>query len=357
MKKLFTLIISAAVAISASAAANIAGQYLLKAVGITNNVNTSAAVTIKAGATEGAYTVTGVFPGSDKALNATFANGVLTIPMGQAVLDGQRGEDTYTSVLEAADSKNNAVDLILALDEKTGVFTTESPYVVAMIREGKFANYYDTALMNYEIVPVNGDITSLVYTTDSEELSDEKCDASVVFNFDENNQPVGGFVAGFNDVTWLSFTVDAENIVKFNADIVREAIDGEHPLDPATPIEWWTAPQYFKGITAHLDMNAGTITIDHDWTFAAHGIAYNREYYSYIKNLKKNSVINFKGNKEHLLGDVNLSGMVDVEDLNIVINIVNGLDNAEKYDGRADLNGDGSVDVADINMLIDLIMQ
>jgi len=56
-------------------------------------------------------------------------------------------------------------------------------------------------------------------------------------------------------------------------------------------------------------------------------------------------------------GDVNLDGVIDITDVNIIINIVLGRDSAENYDGRADVNGDGEIDVSDINILINKIIE
>lgn len=55
-------------------------------------------------------------------------------------------------------------------------------------------------------------------------------------------------------------------------------------------------------------------------------------------------------------GDVNLDGSVDVTDVNIVVNIVLGKDDAANYGGRAYINSDDSVDVADVNTLINIIL-
>ena len=59
-----------------------------------------------------------------------------------------------------------------------------------------------------------------------------------------------------------------------------------------------------------------------------------------------------------LAGDVNLDGKVDGMDLNILINIVLGMDQAENYDGRANVDGDelGQVNGSDINTLINILL-
>lgn len=60
--------------------------------------------------------------------------------------------------------------------------------------------------------------------------------------------------------------------------------------------------------------------------------------------------------KPTLRGDVNLDGKVDVTDVNIVVNIILGKDQADNYDGRANLNDDAKVDVTDVNILVNMIL-
>ena len=55
-------------------------------------------------------------------------------------------------------------------------------------------------------------------------------------------------------------------------------------------------------------------------------------------------------------GDVTFDHIVDVADVNILIDIVLGKDDAEKYHGRADINLDGIIDVTDIDLIINIIL-
>lgn len=55
-------------------------------------------------------------------------------------------------------------------------------------------------------------------------------------------------------------------------------------------------------------------------------------------------------------GDVNNDGVVDINDMNLLINVVLGKDSADTFDGRADVNNDGTVDINDLNILINLIL-
>ena len=58
-----------------------------------------------------------------------------------------------------------------------------------------------------------------------------------------------------------------------------------------------------------------------------------------------------------LKGDVNGDGSVDISDVNILINIMLGIDRAETYDGRAYVtDGDTNVDVADVNAVINIML-
>ena len=59
---------------------------------------------------------------------------------------------------------------------------------------------------------------------------------------------------------------------------------------------------------------------------------------------------------DSIIGDVNLDGEVDVTDVNIVINIVLGNDQADKYDRRAYITADDDIDVSDVNALINIIL-
>ena len=55
-------------------------------------------------------------------------------------------------------------------------------------------------------------------------------------------------------------------------------------------------------------------------------------------------------------GDVNLDGDVDITDINIIVKILLGQDNASNYGGRADVNADTSVDVTDINAIVQILL-
>ena len=58
----------------------------------------------------------------------------------------------------------------------------------------------------------------------------------------------------------------------------------------------------------------------------------------------------------NLPGDIDGNGAVNGTDLNILINIILGKDNAANYDGRANVNGEGGIDGNDLNKLINIIL-
>ncbi len=70
----------------------------------------------------------------------------------------------------------------------------------------------------------------------------------------------------------------------------------------------------------------------------------------------------YKADEVHLtylngLFDVNLDGTLDIVDVADVTNVVINLEDASKYEGRADVDGDGIVDIDDINIIINKILK
>ncbi len=55
-------------------------------------------------------------------------------------------------------------------------------------------------------------------------------------------------------------------------------------------------------------------------------------------------------------GDVNGDGEIDITDVNILINIVLGKDDASNYGGRAYVTGDDVIDISDVNSTISIML-
>lgn len=62
------------------------------------------------------------------------------------------------------------------------------------------------------------------------------------------------------------------------------------------------------------------------------------------------------GSADHITGDVNNDGIVDVSDVNIVINAMLGKNQDPQVKAWADLNSDGKVDVSDVNAIINIML-
>ena len=61
-------------------------------------------------------------------------------------------------------------------------------------------------------------------------------------------------------------------------------------------------------------------------------------------------------NVRSLKGDIDCNGVIDVEDVNSVINIIRKLNNIADYPGYADMDDNGIIDVEDVNMMINIIL-
>lgn len=61
--------------------------------------------------------------------------------------------------------------------------------------------------------------------------------------------------------------------------------------------------------------------------------------------------------EEYLLGDINNDGIVDVEDINAIIDVILRLVPASTYGHRCFVNDDDVVDVEDVNIMIDIILR
>ena len=85
--------------------------------------------------------------------------------------------------------------------------------------------------------------------------------------------------------------------------------------------------------------------------------------YAYTPQMGEHGYINAMGGIDLILreynkarGDVNGDGKVDVIDLNVLVNITLGNDDADRYYGRAFVAGHDRVDVEDMNALINIIL-
>ncbi|MBO7609882.1 MAG: family 10 glycosylhydrolase [Muribaculaceae bacterium] len=94
-------------------------------------------------------------------------------------------------------------------------------------------------------------------------------------------------------------------------------------------------------------------------------IYYARTRITYLNETNHNTlsdysdVISFTYKNEHpteLLGDIDCSGIIDVEDVNAAINIILKIKNMSDYPGNGDMDGNGYIDVEDVNAIINIIL-
>lgn len=94
---------------------------------------------------------------------------------------------------------------------------------------------------------------------------------------------------------------------------------------------------------------------------AATGVYYFGFHCTSVQNygwlLLHNFTVKMVSDAPAIVGDVNGDGEVDVIDINVLINIMLGNDDASNYDGRAHVtDGDTEVDIADINAVINIML-
>ncbi len=84
-----------------------------------------------------------------------------------------------------------------------------------------------------------------------------------------------------------------------------------------------------------------------------------RAYFEALTNVSDHGQIDFPGDDwmpAIVLGDVNLDGSVDVEDVNALVNVVLQRVSEGYYGGDTDIDGSGIVDIEDVNALINIIL-
>ncbi|MBO7608932.1 MAG: dockerin type I repeat-containing protein [Muribaculaceae bacterium] len=89
-------------------------------------------------------------------------------------------------------------------------------------------------------------------------------------------------------------------------------------------------------------------------TEPAGGYYNNGTLYDANGNAAKKATISKPGG---LLGDLDGSGIVDVEDVNAAINIILKLKTINDYPGNGDMDGNGYIDVEDVNAMINIILK
>lgn len=117
-----------------------------------------------------------------------------------------------------------------------------------------------------------------------------------------------------------------------------------------------------KAIAPSTDLHVLDLTVKADRDLTATSLVFSLEKFLFIDNSSVDGE-NCHGSDStcqvriYRRGDVNLDGNVDLYDVNIVINIVLGKDDANRYDRRAYITSDNVIDVSDVSELINLILR
>ncbi len=94
---------------------------------------------------------------------------------------------------------------------------------------------------------------------------------------------------------------------------------------------------------AHFDINV-TINIPFLGPITITDVSVNGNYYGTAPQ------------SEYTPGDVNGDGVIDIDDVNLIINRILGLNPGVEFKGSGDINGDSAIDIDDVNLIINRIL-
>ncbi len=123
--------------------------------------------------------------------------------------------------------------------------------------------------------------------------------------------------------------------------------------------------QLMKAATEEGDASKRVITGITDKFYTVNNLTPETTYYFKVKALYADGTesdwsevkqVTLTDAAQGIRGDVNNDGKVDVQDVNILVNILLGTDQASNYDGRADVDESDTVDVGDINTVINIML-
>ena len=171
----------------------------------------------------------------------------------------------------------------------------------------------------------------------------------------------GGYTYNLGSVTFDNLTGTTDNQGYTNVNGVKEMrLSDVGGIEEAIP-SWLQAylgnalnkpiPIYFTG-----RFNATELTAHANYTI---DLSVNIPFLGEYQIMHDEMVVDYYGTAPEppaVRGDVDGSGAVDVDDLNILINILLGNDDAANYDGRAQVNGNDKVDIEDVNALINIML-
>ncbi|WP_407404183.1 hypothetical protein [Sodaliphilus sp.] len=288
--------------LSLNEAADLAGEYVGAAV-TEDPVNSCGAVVIEANPTAAnSYTVKGAVFGLDATVTATYANGQLTIPAGQQVYN----HSTYGPACLFAMDDQDLYDLVLTVGEDGSLTLDPSLEVAMLLVSGNYAGYaLGDTYSNYSFQPVNGTCTfdALNPSGTPKDPATETYNTSVKLVKDADGNVTGGAVYGFDDMTWLPFTADAQGNVQFSNDKVYY-YSSSYALAFATDLDDEGHFYTNVGPTGVIDAEEGTLVMPH-WTFILPTTGASPTYYI-LNSVKSNCVVTFPVDTPTAINDINV---------------------------------------------------
>lgn len=287
-------------------AADLEGEFVGAAI-TEDPVNSCGAVVIEANAAAAnSFTVKGAHIGlPDAAVSATYADGKLTIPAGQQVYN----HSTYGPAALFAIDDQDLVDLVFTVEEDGSLVLDPSLEVAMLLTSGNYAGYaLGDTYSNYKYLPVNGTCTfdALEPTASGIVPADpavETYNTHVALDVDGDGNVTGGVVYGFDDMTWLGFTADAQGNVQFSNDKVYY-YSSSYALAFACNANAQGGLAINAGPTGTINAEEGVLSMPF-WTFVLPTKAATPTYYI-LNSIKQNCVVTFPALKPTAINDVNV---------------------------------------------------
>ena len=162
--------------------------------------------------------------------------------------------------------------------------------------------------------------------------------------------------------TWYTFVLNCANsdYVKITASGLPDMRQVKVYAGDAS-----STAQLMKTATEEGDASKRVITGITDKFYTVNNLTPETTYYFKVKALYADGTesdwsevkqVTLTDAAQGIRGDVNNDGKVDVQDVNILVNILLGTDQASNYDGRADVDESDTVDVGDINTVINIML-
>ncbi len=290
---------------SAMEDASVAGTYVSKSVASSSSYsyNSSGEVTVTANS-DGSYSVVGLLPGTTAAVTATYANGVLTIAGGQTVYTSS----SYGAAALYESDGENVYNVSLMVDEDGSMSLADGRSIFMILTSGNYQGYrLGASYGEVSVLPVNGTVKFDAYTVSNSSIvaadpAEEEYNSNVTFTYDEEDNVTGGVVTGFDDMCWMSFTVDENNGVQFGTDKVyyySSSYGHAFAADLTDSGSFYTN----AGPTGTIDFEAGKLTMP-SWTFVLPNSDSSATSYYYLNSIKKNCVVTFPAQGPSAITDV-----------------------------------------------------